>query len=251
MNYGYASLDGDGAGEPARSNDPERFARQLYARVAEAGDLAGKDVLEVGCGRGGGARFIFERFRPRTMTGVDFAPKAISRCRAEHGVRGLTFVVADAEAMPFADDSYDVVLNVESSHCYSDVPRFLEEVRRVLRPGGLLLFADFRHTVLPQEANDAVIAQEDVRRLHEQLAAAGYRTVEEEDITPNVVEALRLDTPMRRSRLERRVPKPLRKHVLAFAALEGGPMYAAFADRHWTYLRFVLRSAQNGGRPGC
>jgi SAM-dependent methyltransferase len=248
MNYGYASLDDDEPDEGNRSNDPDRFPRQLYARVAGAADLAQKDVLEVGCGRGGGTAFVFEQFRPRSMTGIDLAPSAVARCRAEHERPGLAFAAGDAEALPFPDDTFDVVLNLESSHCYPDVPRFLEEVRRVLRPGGLLLLADFRHTVLPEGAEDALVPQEDVSRLREQLMAAGYRTVEEEDLTPNVVEALRLDSPNRRARLERRVPKLLRSHVLAFAAVEGGGMYAAFAQGNWTYLRFVLRVAENGRR---
>jgi SAM-dependent methyltransferase len=248
MNYGYASLDGHGADEGRRSNDPDHFARQLYARVAGAADLAGKDVLDVGCGRGGGTAFVLERFRPRSMTGIDLAPSAIARCRAEHERPGLAFAIGDAEALPFPDDTFDVVLNVESSHCYPDVPRFLEEVRRVLRPGGLLLLADFRHTVLSEGAEDALVPQEDLSRLREQLMAAGYRTVEEEDLTPNVVEALRLDSPNRRARLERRVPKPLRRHVLAFAAVEGGGMHAAFVEGHWTYLRYVLQARQGGRR---
>jgi len=251
MNYGYAPLDGCEPDAGRHSNDPDRFARRLYAKVAGAVDLTGQDVLEIGCGRGGGSAFVFEQFQPRCLTGIDLAPSAIARCREEQERPGLAFAVGDAEALPFPDDSFDVVLNVESSHCYPDVPQFLKEVRRVLRPGGLFLLADFRHTVLPEGAEHALVPQEDVSRLRQQLAAAGYRTVVEEDLTPNVVEALRLDSPARRARLESRVPKPLRRHVVAFAAVEGGAMHAAFAEGRWTYLRFVLRASQNGGRAGC
>jgi SAM-dependent methyltransferase len=235
MNYGYASPGDD------VPDDPDQFGRQLYARVAAAGALAGKDVLDVGCGRGAGTAFVFERFRPRTMTGLDLAPSAIARCRAEHARPGLTFVAGDAEALPFPDDSFDAVLSVESSHCYPSAPRFLGEVYRVLRTSGLLLLADFRHTVLPEWAEDALLAHEDVACLREQIATAGFRIVEEEDVTPNVIRALRLDTPNRRSRLERSVPRPLRRHALAFAAVEGGAMYRAYEQRLWTYLRFVLQ----------
>jgi SAM-dependent methyltransferase len=198
-------------------------------------------VLEVGCGRGGGAAFVLDRFRPRRMTGVDLSPKAIARCNAEHARAGLSFIAGDAEALPFADAAFDAVLSVESSHCYPSVPRFLAEASRVLRPGGLLLLADFRHTVLPAGAEDALMPQEDVACLREQIAAAGLRTVEEEDITANVLAALRLDSPNRRSRLERGVPRPLRRHALAFAAVEGGAMYRAYEQGQWTYLRFVLQ----------
>jgi SAM-dependent methyltransferase len=234
MNYGYASPGDD------VPDDPDQFGRQLYARVAAAGDLAGKDVLDVGCGRGGGTAFVFDRFRPRTMTGLDLAPNAIARCRAEHARPGLTFVAGDAEALPFPDAAFDAVLTVESSHCYPNVTRFLCEVSRVLRPGGLLLLADFRHTALPTGAQDALVPQEDVACLREQIATAGFRTVEEEDVTDNIVRALRLDSANRRSRLERSVPRPLRRHVLALAAVEGSAMYRAYEQRRWTYLRYTL-----------
>jgi SAM-dependent methyltransferase len=234
MNYGYA---GPGDEVP---HDPDQFGRQLYARVAAAGDLAGKAVLDVGCGRGGGTAFVFDRFRPRMLTGLDLAPSAIARCRAEHERPGLSFVAGDAEALPFPDGSFDAVLSIESSHCYPDVTRFLCEVARVLRPGGLLLLADFRHTALPPEARDALVPQEDVARLHEQIATAGFRTVEEEDVTDDVVRALRLDSANRRSRLERGVPRPLRRHVVALAAVEGSAMFRAYEQRRWTYLRLVL-----------
>jgi SAM-dependent methyltransferase len=235
MNYGYAS-PGDEV-----SGDPDQFGLQLYARVAAAVDLSGKHVVDVGCGRGGGTAFVFERFRPKTMTGVDLAPSAIARCRAEHSRPGLTFVAGDAEALPLADGSVDAVLSVESSHCYPSVPKFLAEVSRILRPGGVLLLADLRHSVLPESAKDALVPQEDATCLREQIADAGFRIVEEEDITAGVLRALELDTPNRRSRLERGVPKLLRQHALAFAAVQGGPMYRAFEQGLWVYLRFALQ----------
>jgi ubiquinone/menaquinone biosynthesis C-methylase UbiE len=51
-------------------------------------------------------------------------------------VTGLDFVHGDAESLPFSDGSFDAVINVEASHAYPRLTRFLEEVVRVLRPGG-------------------------------------------------------------------------------------------------------------------
>jgi ubiquinone/menaquinone biosynthesis C-methylase UbiE len=53
-------------------------------------------------------------------------------------------VEGNAEDLPFADESFDAVLNVEASHLYPHFPRFLAEVARVLAPGGRFLYADFR-----------------------------------------------------------------------------------------------------------
>src|SRR5258708_19594708 len=55
----------------------------------------------------------------------------------------VEFVGGDAENLPFAKASFDVVINVESAHCYGSIDRFLAEVHRVLRSSGRLAFADF------------------------------------------------------------------------------------------------------------
>ena len=241
MNYGFAPLDGPDA-EPGAGED--RFGRQLYAVVAGAADLAGKDVLDVGCGRGGGSAAVFERFGPRSLTGLDLAKSAIERCRARYGRAGLTFVAGDAEALPFPDETFDAVLSVESSHCYPDVLGFLREVHRVLRPGGVLLMADFRRTLSgPPAPGDAQRQIGDIDTLRRQIADAGLRTVEETEITPNVVDALSQCTPELRARIEGGVPKPLQRYALEFAGIEGTAMYRAFAGGELIYLRFVLQRA--------
>jgi SAM-dependent methyltransferase len=241
MNYGYAALAASEA-EPAPLGyyDGESYGLQLYAAVASGADLAGKDVLEVGCGRGGGAAFVFEAFRPGSMVGLDVARTAIDRCRRRYARPGLRFVAGDAEKLPFPDASFDAVLSVESSHCYVDPLAFLREVHRVLRPGGRLLLADLRRTMLTPGTESALFAQDDVGRLRQQCTAAGFETVVEEDITANVVRALELDTPARKARIERRIPKFLQPHVLAFAGVEGSPVHRAFVEAKLTYLRLAL-----------
>ena len=49
-----------------------------------------------------------------------------------------------AESLPLGDASVDVLVNVESSHCYGNFQKFIAEVHRVLKVGGVFLFADFR-----------------------------------------------------------------------------------------------------------
>jgi ubiquinone/menaquinone biosynthesis C-methylase UbiE len=71
-------------------------------------------------------------------------PIGLEFCRKKHQLPGLDFVHGSAEELPFADQSFDAVVNVEASHCYPELPRFLAEVARVLRPGGHFLYADAR-----------------------------------------------------------------------------------------------------------
>jgi ubiquinone/menaquinone biosynthesis C-methylase UbiE len=53
-----------------------------------------------------------------------------------HNLPDLDFVQGDAQNMPFPDQSLDAVVNVEASHIYPDFERFVDEVARLLRPGG-------------------------------------------------------------------------------------------------------------------
>ncbi len=65
-------------------------------------------------------------------------------CRRHYTNPGLSFETGDAQAMPFADASFDIVFNVESSLNYPDFDAYLREVDRVLKPGGRFLIADYR-----------------------------------------------------------------------------------------------------------
>lgn len=145
LNYGYEEDPPMGV-SLSPSDEPNRFLIQLYHRTAMQADLQGKRVLEVGCGHGGGASYLMRTFHPASYTGLDLNSAGIDFCRRRHDVAGLEFVQGDAEDLPFPDQSFDVVINIESSHLYGQFPRFLTEVARVLVPGGHFLYADFRLT---------------------------------------------------------------------------------------------------------
>jgi SAM-dependent methyltransferase len=160
------------------SDEPYRFPIQLYHRTATQADLSGKRVLEVGCGHGGGASYLMRTSHPASYTGLDLNPVGIAFCRKRHNVPGLDFVQGDAENLPFPDQSFDAVINIESSHCYPRFPRFLAEVARVLRPGGHFLYADLRA--------DARIADWEA-----ELAGAPIRLHSHADIKMQVLRGLR------------------------------------------------------------
>jgi SAM-dependent methyltransferase len=153
------------------SDEPKRYSIQLYHRTATQVDLSGKRVLEVGCGHGGGASYLMRTLHPASYTGLDLNPAGIEFCRKRHNLPGLEFVQGDAENLPLPDESFDAVINIESSHCYPRFPRFLAEVARVLRPGGHFLYADLRlDTRIPEweaalaEAPLRVVSQADIKK---------------------------------------------------------------------------------------
>ena len=86
MNYGYAPPD-DGATPPLElepGDESDRYCIQLYHRVASAVDLRGKQVLEVGSGRGGGSSYVARYLRPRLLTGMDYAARAVRFSERAH-----------------------------------------------------------------------------------------------------------------------------------------------------------------------
>jgi ubiquinone/menaquinone biosynthesis C-methylase UbiE len=230
MNYGWASLDPTSQELPLQAEDePNRYCIQLYHRVASAVELRGLDTLEVGCGRGGGASYVMRYLNPRSMTGLDQAARGIQFCQRHHAVPGLTFVRGDAQALEFDPESFDVVLNVESSHCYPKVERFFSGVQRVLKPGGYFLFADHR----PKGQVDTLLRQ---------LRESGLTIHEEEDIGPNVVRALELDNVRKQALIQDKVPRFLRRFFDEFAGMEGTrSSYATLRSGDKVYLRFVMQ----------
>ena len=230
MNYGWASLNPTAQPLPLKPEDePNRYCIQLYNRVASAVDLQGLAVLEVGCGRGGGASYVMRYLKPRSMTGLDQAAKGIQFCQRHHTVPGLSFVRGDAQALEFDRGTFDVVINVESSHCYPVVERFFSGVHRILKPGGYFLYTDHR----PKEQVDT---------LRRQLRESGLTIHEEEDISPNVVRALELDNARKQALIQEKVPWFLQRLFDEFAGMEGTrSSYATLRRGDKVYLRLVLQ----------
>ena len=95
---------------------------------------AGSRVLDLGCGRGGVAEVIWPQVR--LAAGID--PDA--RSLAEHRAAGMPVVRAVGERLPFASDSFDLVVSVWVLEHLADPMATFIEVRRVLRPGGHFVF---------------------------------------------------------------------------------------------------------------
>lgn len=228
MNYGYADLDGGADGIALEATDEaERYPLQLYDRVARGADIAGKEVLEVSCGRGGGASYISRYLKPKTLAAIDISAHAIAFCRRVHGAPGLRFLEGDAERLPFPANSFDVVVNVEASFAYADIDRFFAEVVRVLRPGGRFLYADLR---LADEVDGLVAA----------LAASDLELLAAEEITENVVKALEIDNGRRVEAVARSAPVLLRRVMRTFVGAEGTRFPTLLGAGDLRYFNFVL-----------
>jgi SAM-dependent methyltransferase len=223
MNYGF-SPDPPAAPLPLEAADEaDRLCIQLYAHAVDGVPLPGRDVLEVGSGRGGGTSYLARYGRPRTTTGLDFSRSAVALARRHRHAAGLSFVRGDAQAMPFPDASFDVVVNVESSHCYASMAGFLAEVHRVLRPGGTFAWADLRGV-------DAV------PRVRQQLRGAGLRVDAEHDISAQVLRAMHDDDARKAELVRAWIPWGFRAAIRPFAGLEGTQNFTGLHRGDLRYL---------------
>ncbi len=142
LNYGLAESDPTASSWIREGDRPYRYHLSLVRRVMGDTPTSGKKVLEVGSGRGGNCAYLAGYGEARSVWGMDRSAAHARFCRTRHGTERTRFIVGDAERLPFADRSFDVVLNLESAHCYGDFESFLSEVHRVLRPKGTFCFAD-------------------------------------------------------------------------------------------------------------
>ena len=221
LNYGYVSL---GEGDESRFEVPAEVFNRNSVRLAfeliGSTQLNDRKVLDVGCGRGGTVALLAETFGA-IATGVDLSPEAIAFCRITHG-HGTQFEVGDAEHLPFADDSFDVVTNMESSHTYPNLRAFFTEVRRVLAHGGIFLYTD----LLPAQR------WAEVRML---LASLGLRATSERDITANVLQSCDEVAANRTKAFGGRDDM-----IENFLAVPGSAVYEQMASTAWEYR--ILRA---------
>jgi ubiquinone/menaquinone biosynthesis C-methylase UbiE len=212
----------------------EQHQAQVYVEAIKAfrrhsANLAPNRVLEVSTGLGGGLLVLSHCFPAASIFGLDYARASIRRSRRTLPDAALT--VADAQAAPFKDSSFALIVNVESFHAV-DAGRFFSEARRFLTADGLLIIIDFRKA-------PAARLQHWVT---EQAEAAGMIVVEFLDLTRNAIASARSDAP-RRNRLLKRIPLPFKKLANEMTAGEGSDLLKQYLAGEKTYFLCVLKSA--------
>ncbi len=116
-----------------------KFVEGMYdVLIEEIEKSESGKILDVGCGNGNLFTLLPEN--KYELYGVDFSQNMIIEAKSK--CRNATFSVADAEMLPFDDDSFDIVVCNASFHHYIHPDRVLEEMRRVLKDGGKLLIGD-------------------------------------------------------------------------------------------------------------
>ena len=231
LNYGYIS---DGSPEYAAVELPEHYIDRNSVKLALEliGDspISTRRVLDVGCGRGGLVHVLSQFFTPAEVTGIDLSPIAIEFCQRAHRRGNVRFEVGDAEALPFPDNAFDVVTNLESSSCYPDWHAFYAAVYRVLAPGGDFLYSD----CLPrQRVADAIAV----------LTGLGFELERDRDITSNVLASCAENA---RRRLMAYGNAAIGSDMENFLAAPGSRYYEEMRQGLWTYRILKLRKPAAG-----
>ncbi|MCU5775505.1 alpha/beta fold hydrolase [Erwiniaceae bacterium BAC15a-03b] len=225
LNWGFQPADG-----PALP--PGDAQRQLVLQLIGDHPVDGRHILDVGCGRGGTAALLVEKWRPLSVTGVDLSSSNIHFCRQRHRQPRLRFQLADACQLPQADNSVDMVLNIESSGAYPDLTAFFRQVWRVLKPGGDFFYSD----IFARQTRD------DVQTAISQL---GFQAVNSYSIRQAVLAARRSAGEKVIERLlAARQPQHAQLDIAElrnYFALPGTPIYQALENGQADYYCFHWR----------
>jgi SAM-dependent methyltransferase len=223
LNYGFSS---DPENSVIAAEEPEYYCLRLYEHTVRDTPLAGRDVLEVSCGRGGGANFVSRTFQPQRYVGVDLSQENVKLAQARAARQGLTFAIGNAERLDLPDDSFDVVINIEASHLYDNRGRFFAEVLRVLKPGGSFCYTD------------GCWADDDCTQ---DLLSAGFEVAERLEITSNVIRALRKDSARRAALFDAMTNRDLREEYKHWGGVVGYRAYNRFEAGQTRYFSHRLR----------
>lgn len=230
MNYGYAPLDDKKAKTLNEQDEKFRYSVQLYDHVVEDTELEGKTIAEIGCGRGGGGGFLVKTYRPKKYTGIDLSDQAIGWAKKKYADNtNMEWKQGSAEHIPLPDNSIDVLINVESSHCYPSMSNFMKEVKRVLKPGGYFAYCDFR-------------TQEGVAGLDRRFERTGMTILRKIIITPNVIKALDTISSEREVITEKSGLNWLLKGAFRdFAGIQNTPVYHMLKSRKLEYMSYLIQ----------
>ena len=140
---------------------PERFTPEMTGdirhehqhRYALAGEfVAGKDVLDIASGEGYGAAYLARR--ANSVVGVDIDPEVINHSRRRYaGLHNVEFRTGSCAAIPLSDQSVDVVTSFETLEHHAEHAEMMREIKRVLRPDGVLLISSPNRPVYSEEPN--------------------------------------------------------------------------------------------------
>lgn len=141
----------------ASYDDAAVLQREVCTRMLEHLDpvtMQPQRILDVGAGTGFGVGLLMKRYKKARITAVDIAPEMLKRAaRQGSWFRRPELICADADHLPVEDNSVDMIVSSLMLQWSGDLERTFREFRRVLKPGGVLMFATFGPDTLQELRN--------------------------------------------------------------------------------------------------
>lgn len=171
---------------------------QLTQRIGKLGGMTSRSlVLDIGSGTGSSAFSIAESFGC-SIIGIDFSKRLVkmgkSRFAKNPAYRRLTFILGDAECLPFQDSSFDVVFCECAFNLFPNKEKVLQEIKRILREDGKLILSDFAlKNELSEHQKDkltfalCIAGAEISEKLLEWIRKAGFSDIYVEDHTDKLL----------------------------------------------------------------
>ena len=165
------------------------------ARMVDGLTIAGKDVLDLGCGIGGVDIVLAKKYQAKSVLGVDveqpLLDRAVARAAREGVADRVKYQLIDPGPLPFADNSFDVVFSKDAMLHIPDKPAIFAEIYRILRPSGVVVASDWLQSSAENTpALDAyrTAAEYEAKMVtpeetEQWLIEAGFEDVEVRDIT--------------------------------------------------------------------
>ena len=130
-----------------------------------------KAILDIGPGNGIGLKMSSQLLKANYALGVDLTYPLVANAKANFSKTGkIEFIQGDAEQLPVANNSFDLVINIESSHLYPNIELFFAEVFRVLKPGGFFCYSDieFLNKLQAKRLDAYIETRNDIRIIKKQ-----------------------------------------------------------------------------------
>jgi ubiquinone/menaquinone biosynthesis C-methylase UbiE len=172
MNHGYAPV----SSRIEQSSITYKTQASLYLFLVEnINNKHNKKILDIGCGRGGGIKTISETYGFDQVFACDINEDNIYHCNNSNITKKINYSICDAQKLNYEKKYFDVILNVESMHCYQHPDLFLEGTYNILKDEGVFLLGNVFSVTMSNKR---------IGLLHK------YFHVEDVwDITPNTIES--------------------------------------------------------------
>ena len=190
------------SGDMVSQEQVDRIARRYYWA---ADYCKGKDVLEVACGSGQGVGYLASV--SKSVVAGDYSEPIIDIARRHYGSR-FKFERFDAQSIPFADSSFDVILIFEALYYIPDASRFFAECRRILRPGGVLLISNANKDLYDFNPSPHSHEYHGVLELERDLSSHGFNNIQ-----------CFGDTPLSAVSLKQRILRPAKAFASKFGLI--------------------------------